>query len=101
MFNEEQYKDAIQRLRDGMSQKSPDGDNCHVCHDSGHQAWECHHNPLFMEQLAWKIYGEFWKCFHCGEVFTDEIKAKEHFGDNSEVIVACVRAKFIEEGGRK
>lgn len=32
-----------------------------------------------------------WRCFHCGEVFTDAEKAREHFGDREKAeAVACV-----------
>lgn len=91
LFTRDQYHDAIARLKDGLSQLKPDGNNCHVCGDGGHQAWECHHNPLFMEQLAWKVYGGFWKCYHCGEVFTDDDKALEHFGSDDDIVAACLQ----------
>ena len=51
----EDYDEAIQDLQQAKTQLQPDGDNCHVCHDSGHQAWECHHNPLAMAREASKM----------------------------------------------
>lgn len=30
-----------------------------------------------------------WRCFHCDEVFTDESKAREHFGETPATISAC------------
>lgn len=45
-FTAAQYETAIEALRDGAGQLAPDGRNCRICHDSGHQAWECGHNPL-------------------------------------------------------
>lgn len=45
-FTKEQYEAAIAALRDGMLQLQPDGRCCVICHDTGHQAWECGKNPL-------------------------------------------------------
>ena len=45
-FTREQYEKAIENLQLGMTQLEPDGNNCAICGDTGHQAWECHHNPL-------------------------------------------------------
>lgn len=45
-FSKEQYEKAIANLQDGMKQLAPDGRCCVICHDTGHQAWECGHNPL-------------------------------------------------------
>lgn len=45
-FTKEQYERASANLRDGMAQLAPDGRCCAICHDTGHQAWECGHNPL-------------------------------------------------------
>lgn len=45
-LTKEGYERALEQLKDGMTQLEPDGDCCHVCHDSDHQAWECRHNPL-------------------------------------------------------
>ena len=89
-FGPKDYHDGIARLNRGLKQLQGDGKNCAICEDGGHQAWECHFNPLFMEKLAWKVYGGFWKCFHCGEIFTDDDKAREHFGSDAEVATACL-----------
>lgn len=45
-FTASQYDQAIAALRDGRDQLAPDGFCCHICHDTGHQAWECGHSPL-------------------------------------------------------
>lgn len=45
-FTAAQYDQAAEWLRDGRDQLRPDGGVCRICHDSGHQAWECGHNPL-------------------------------------------------------
>ncbi len=83
------YNEAIWALRDGCSQLEPDGRSCAVCHDGGHQAWECHHNPLVMARRFAGVT-DVWKCFHCGVVFTDEDKAREHFGLREEEIARCL-----------
>lgn len=46
-FTKEQYQQAIRHLHDGLTQLQPDGHCCAICGDSGHQAWECGHNPLY------------------------------------------------------
>lgn len=45
-FTEAQYVKAVESLNDGRGQLKPDARVCRICHDSGHQAWECGHNPL-------------------------------------------------------
>jgi hypothetical protein len=51
IFTKRQYEHAIRALQDGMKQLEPDGNECSVCGDSDHQAWQCHHNPL--RAMAW------------------------------------------------
>jgi hypothetical protein len=57
----EDYEEAILALLDGMRQLTPDGENCRICHDSGHQAWECHHNPLVVARGRLIL-----QSLHCG-----------------------------------
>lgn len=83
MFTAEQYEKAIEDLKLGMSQLKPDGDNCHICGDSDHQAWECHHNPLNHSKRFWDSMIE-WRCFHCGQIFTNEKEAEDHFGKRKD-----------------
>lgn len=45
-FTENQYNQAIGALKDAREQLVPDGNSCSCCGDSGHQAFECGHNPL-------------------------------------------------------
>lgn len=45
-FTTVQYEKAIAHLRDAMTQLEPNDHGCHCCGDSGHQAFECGHNPL-------------------------------------------------------
>lgn len=32
-----------------------------------------------------------WRCFHCGETFTDKHAARDHFGDDCEANAACIQ----------
>lgn len=57
-FTSEQYDAAIQALQDGKTQLQPDGDHCHICTDSGHQAWECGHNPLYAIHMCETLAAE-------------------------------------------
>lgn len=84
-----EYEKAIEDIRLAMTQLEPDGRCCVVCGDSDHQAWECHHNPVAVknEFEADKLR---WRCFHCGELFTDEALAREHFGPHTADAPACV-----------
>ena len=33
-----------------------------------------------------------WVCFHCGTRFTSERRAREHFGETPDAVVACIEA---------
>ena len=57
-FTVEQYDRAIEALQEGKTQLEPDGDNCHICGDSGHQAMECGHNPLVAMDMCRQISAE-------------------------------------------
>lgn len=70
-----EYEKLIQTLKEGMTQLEPDGRLCVICEDSGHQAWECHHNPISLEYKA-----THYRCFHCGVIFTHSCLAEDHFG---------------------
>lgn len=52
IFTEAQYQEAIANLEAGRRQLNPDGNECSICGDGGHQAWECGHNPLLAMRLA-------------------------------------------------
>ena len=45
-FSEHQYDQAIEALGSAREQLVPDACCCRICHDTGHMAWECGHNPL-------------------------------------------------------
>ena len=79
----EDYDEAINDLTRAKEQLKPNGNCCAVCEDGGHQAWECHHNPLVMARRTAKELATY-RCFHCGKSFTDLNDAKEHFGSRDE-----------------
>ncbi len=84
------YEEAIQALRDAATQLEPDGRNCVICHDGGHQAGDCHHNPLMLARQFVATTNGTWVCFHCGVRFTDEATAREHFGTSKEEVARCL-----------
>lgn len=47
-----QYEKAIEALKLGMTQLVPDGYNCSICGDGGHQAMECGRNPLVAQSYC-------------------------------------------------
>ena len=51
-FTEKQYEEAIKNLQLAKAQLVPDGNNCSICEDGGHMAWECGHNPLLAVVLC-------------------------------------------------
>jgi len=57
-FTKGQYERAIAALTDAKEQLEPDGRNCAVCGDSGHQAFECGHNPLVAVVMCQRIAAE-------------------------------------------
>ena len=46
-FTAAQYDAAIEALVLAKEQLVPDARCCRICHDTGHMAWECGHNPLY------------------------------------------------------
>ena len=51
-FTAAQYDAAIEALVAAKEQLEPDARCCRICHDSGHQAWECGHNPLYAMRVC-------------------------------------------------
>jgi uncharacterized protein with PIN domain len=90
LITADEYDEAIRELQAAKTQLKPDGNNCAVCHDSGHQAWECHHNPLVMARRGVKAEME-WRCFHCGDVFHTDTEARAHFGKSEDEVARCLR----------
>lgn len=89
-FTAAEYDEVIQDLLLAKTQLRPDGQNCAVCEDNGHQAWECHHNPLVMALRGVQAENE-WRCFHCGFVSTSVVAALEHFGVSSDEVARCLQ----------
>lgn len=89
MIGIEEYNDAIKLLKLGIMQLKPDGNCCLVCGDDGHQAWECHHNPIVQMRRAEEADNE-WRCFHCGAIFTNYEDARKHFGNIPTAKSKCV-----------
>ena len=87
-FTWAEYAEAVAALFDGATQLEPDRQSCAVCGDTGHQAWECHHNPLAMMREAQRLQ-HTWRCFMCGEVLTDENAAELHFGHDPDGRPLC------------
>ncbi len=54
-FTQQQYDEAIANLQLAKQQLEPDARNCVICHDSGHMAFECGHNPLVAMQICKNI----------------------------------------------
>lgn len=52
MITLDEYLEAIKNILSAMSQLKSDGNNCAVCGDNGHQAWECHHNPVVLSRMV-------------------------------------------------
>lgn len=92
VFTSANYSDAMQRLIAGLGQLGPDGNPCAICGDSGHQAWECHHNPLVIMQRVQAAESK-WRCYHCGEVFDDPEAARKHFGNIPTATPRCILQK--------
>ena len=90
-YTKQDYLKAIAALHYGIEQLEPDGNNCAICGDCGHQAWECHHNPLNERYIQRTV----WRCFHCGEILKDPEEARKHFGNISEATPLCVLKKGL------
>lgn len=54
-FTHEQYQKAIEHITDASTQLEPNGNGCHCCGDSGHQAFECGWNPLLAVAMCHDI----------------------------------------------
>ena len=84
----EDYDEAIADLQLARQQLRPDGNHCAVCGDSGHQAMECHHNPLLLAR-KWTKASSVWRCWHCQFVATTDEEAVAHFGRSDDEPAAC------------
>jgi len=92
-LNAEDYDEAIEALEEAKKQLAGVGTYmpcCYVCHDTGHYADMCHHNPLVMVRRL--LHKEcHWRCFHCGVEFSDEDKAEKHFGKTEHEKAECIK----------
>lgn len=82
-ISESAYNKAMNAMASARTQLQPDGENCAVCGDTDHQAFECHHNPLVLAR-KWESATSVYRCFHCGFVAKDEASAIAHFGSKNE-----------------
>jgi len=89
------YDEAIQALKDAKTQSDHPSDGCTVCGDSGHQANQCHHNPLLMARRA-VMASNVWRCYHCNAVFTNHAEAETHFGKSENEVARCLQRKAAE-----
>lgn len=89
-LSDRDYDEAIEALQDAKKQPLYLSRCCTVCHDTGHTAEHCHHNPLIMARRAARVARQ-WRCFHCDAVFTDAKAAEDHFGFAGESKPACER----------
>ncbi len=86
------YDEAIEELQRARAQLAPDGNGCNVCGDSGHQAFECHHNPLLLAR-RWTAARSIYTCWHCGYTATNEDEAVAHFGTSDAEVARCIEQR--------
>ena len=89
------YDEAIQALQDAKAQAEHPCGGCTVCGDCGHQANQCHHNPLLMARRA-IMSAKVWRCYHCNAVFTDHADAEVHFGKSENEVARCLHRQAAE-----
>lgn len=97
----EDYDEAIEGLVAARKAFDETPGGCPVCWDSGHFADQCHHNPLLIaREYAANRDAQYWRCFHCGEVFSieQEAAAREHFGKSEDEVARCLSAPETEGG---
>lgn len=92
MVTKDEYEKAIETIKLAMTQLEPDGRSCVICEDIGHQAWECHFNPMVNHIRYWDALN-MWQCYHCGEIFVSDDQAAEHFGPHGEWPVPVCRQR--------
>ena len=92
----EDYDEAIESMQAAKASLADPAPVCAVCHDGGHTAEECHHNPLVLARrfVHHKEFA-FWRCFHCDEVFplSDPEAAQDHFGKAEDEVARCLAAE--------
>jgi hypothetical protein len=102
------YDEAIEALTLAKTQLEADPRGCIVCESDEHSAPTCFHNPLVLarryaavtqaaallpmalpEDVLEAVKAR-WRCFHCGDLFTDEQAAREHFGNREDEVARCL-----------
>jgi hypothetical protein len=86
-FTREQYVAAIANLSDALDQLVPDGRSCAICHDSGHQAWECGHNPLYAMACCTEITArtkDLHEAFHATDKAANDRNVDAEISDQRE-----------------
>lgn len=78
-FTKYQYERAIESLQDGMTQLEPDGQNCRVCGDGGHQAFECGHNPLVAMAICGVISRDAFREHEVIHQYPDEVDYRNRY----------------------
>lgn len=89
------YDDAIFALHQAKQQDQMLKIGCSICHDSGHIAEDCHHNPLLLAR-KWLAATSVYRCFHCGYVALNDAEARAHFGNSDDEVARCVRLRAEE-----
>ena len=86
------YTKVIEEMEAAKLDVDDESIHCAVCWGDDHAAKDCMHNALVMARRGVAaIEREFWRCFHCGEVFRldQETEAREHFGKDEDEPAAC------------
>jgi hypothetical protein len=94
-----QLEDAARQLEEIEAGRGyPDG--CAICGDAHHAGVCWFHNVALLAELGRiALLGDFWRCFHCGAVFTTEETARQHFGDTLEAIALCIMQAAVFGAG--
>lgn len=96
------YEECIAQLTAALAQframeRGEAQAHCATCGDNDHTADGCwYHNPLLLSVMGRDaILGEFWRCFHCGAVYTSEEGARGHFGTVDAEVAKCLQALVL------
>lgn len=89
------YDEAIDALHQAKQQPGMLQLGCSICHDSGHTAEHCHHNPLLLAR-KWVAATSIYRCYHCGFVALNDDEARAHFGNADDEVARCVRLRAEE-----
>lgn len=97
-LKESSYTETIEELEKALEQfRSMERGEyqpcCFVCHDTGHTAEQCwYFNPLLVMAIGQiALISPFYRCYHCGAIYTDEQSAEQHFGKTPNSPAECLR----------